>query len=769
VAAHEDSDVEEEAMHHPPMEKARMFDRRRAGVVRLAVVVMVWAAPVWGAPTDRCPSNSPTSNAAAIVNLSIDGTDVVSSRWDDGTVSLAIPLDNRGNTPARNLTIQSVQGPPSSRYLGPLAVPYHLGDIAPGEFGQVAAQFAMSALRAHAKYPLLVQGTYQFGTAVCPFTAQTFVPEKPPSNGGTPKFTTPPVGTFTAETAFYPDAPLPHPDILPNAEVTEQKFLLPLGPARNLFATPPVPRVLDVLNPSGDVPPQGVGPEAFVLLRNTQVDSTTVVPPDPSTSGAAPNGFVMVTFNTAVSFSLDYGHTFTTVNLTGATGFKDPAQPARKDFFPENDGGLCCDQVVLYIPERNLLVWVLQYWSPSVNVLRPTGTFGGFKLVQATGQNRLRIAYSAPDRAAADFLHAWRWFDLTPQNWSITTITDWLDQPDLAYSHSYLYLGVSHGFFDFDINDTTKQPIGPQVHGSARLLARLSLDDMVNRRPVAISPYEALGVDNLVRARFVQSAPDAMYYAAQTDSSTLYVFADPDGSESIPSPQAVPVSSFCMTLPVLNGPWCSYATPAPDGLNWNVGSHTVLGGTYVAPGFLCPPEGCATPTRFLYFAFDAGRDFSRGRPFPYVRVVKLDADTLTLINEIDIWNPAFAFALPALVWQPGSGQDEVAFSLVRGGPTKYADNAVGFLNDNTLHVTTASDVTQTDGNGVVRYGDYFNVRNSVGAVTLFGEGVGYATAAYSMLNSLGKPCTKGVCQANVQYILFGRFRDLFPNLNPDIQ
>ncbi|NQY07237.1 MAG: exo-alpha-sialidase, partial [Flavobacteriaceae bacterium] len=79
--------------------------------------------------------------------------------------------------------------------------------------------------------------------------------------------------------------------------------------------------------------------------------------PEPS---VAENGqTVMTTGNTWMSLSLDGGQTFSSVNPT--------------TIFPNDYGGLCCDQVLQYVPEFDLFVWLLQY--------RASG-----------GQNAIRIA-----------------------------------------------------------------------------------------------------------------------------------------------------------------------------------------------------------------------------------------------------------------------------------------------------------------------------------------------------------------------------------------
>jgi hypothetical protein len=688
----------------------------------------------------------------AELGIEADESSVISSIWPDGTVSLSIPLVNDGTVPAVNVSITGMSAGGGS-YVGPTAFAYSAGTLGPDGSQQLYAQF--KNLDGHAVIPLTVTGTYGLGGAVCSFAAQALVAPPPPGNGGTLKFTTT-VPRFTANNAAFPPTPAPpDPDQETNAE---NVFLPPLGLFSMLTSAPPISALDRVLafSPNDEGPAPGSSPSAVGFVRNTNGGNYWNFPPDPSAAGADPSGFALISGNNnagavdgAVSYSKDFGKTFTTVNLTSGSGFKDPLVPGRTDFFPQSDGGLCCDQVVHYVPGRNLIVWLTQYWSPNINV-------GG---LAQKGQNRLRIAWATPQAAAADFLHAWSWFDVSPTTLGDTTATDWMDYPDLAYSNGWLYISVDHGFWNAAKN-SSGNVIGQQVYNNRRWFVRASLDDMANlRSSINLVYYEPIK-GGLVKSHFVQSAPDTMYYAAQPDTSTLSVFADPDSSPNIPTPKDLKTAARCANT--ATNP-CDYTATAPDGLNWNVAPHGVLGGAYTALSIFCPPTGCTGPTKFLYFAYDGGRDNSVGRAFPYVRVTKVDADAINIVSEMDIWNSAFAFATPALVWRAGSGKDEVAFSLATGGGASYADNAVGFLGDFVAYVTTSSNATQSDNASNVRYGDYFSARNASGPVTVNGQGLGYSTLGYAVTQvKPGKTCAVGGCNVTLQYILFGRNEELFP-------
>lgn len=677
---------------------------------------------------------------------------IVSSLWDNGTVSLSVPLDNTGNAPATDVAITGLTAD-GGTYTGPTPVTYSAGTVPAGTSQQIYAQF--SGVNGRVAFPLTVRGTYNFGASVCPFQAQATVNPPAAGNGGTPKFQTT-VPRQSVDTAAYPPSP-PAPNGRPNAE---NEYLPPLGQPRNLFTSQITASSLDRLRASqaSDQGPAPGGGSAVSFVRDQKAGNFSNFPPDPSAAGSTPSGFVLTSannragaFDGGVSWSKDFGKTFTNVNMTSASGFSDPARPGRTDFFPQNDGGLCCDQVVHYIPKRNLMVWLLQYWSPALNV-------GG---LPQKGTNRLRIAFATPEAAAADFLHAWSWFDITPATLGDNTVTDWFDYPDLAFSDGFLYINVDHGFWNPNINPLTNTVFGQQVQPDRRWMVRASLDDMVSGAGnINISYYEPVK-NGLVKSHFVQGAGDTntMYYAAQPDTSTLSVFRDPDSAPNVPTPTDVKVTQWC--VPAAKNP-CDFSVNDPDNVDWNQAPHGVLGGAYTAPSqSLCPPGTTCNPGHFLYFAYDGARDASVQRPFPYVRVVKVDADALTRVSELDIFNPGFAFATPALVARPGSGQDEVAISLATGGGGSYPDNAVGFLGDFVAYVTTSSNTTQNSGG--VRYGDYFSVRNAIGPVTPNGQGVGYGTMGYGVTQATpGQPCGVGGCYVSLQWILFGRNQDLFP-------
>ena len=688
-----------------------------------------------------------TVECAEFPSLRVEEGDVGISRWDNGTASLSIPLRNDGPGSAANIMISNVSAG-AGTYTGPTPFAYAGGSLGARAFLSIAALF--SGLDTSSAFPVSVQGTYGPGGG-CPFQATASVSPPAAGNGGTPKFTTT-VPRMTVDAAVFRPAQPAGPPRLPNPRST---YRPPLGEPRDLFPTPPSASVLNTTKAFSpvDSAPAGEAPSAVVFFRNTAGGGFNGLPPDPNAAGATPGGFAMYSANTAVAWSTDRGSNFTIVNLTQASGFSDPSNPARTDFFPQDDGGLCCDQVLHYIPGRNLMVWLLQYRSPAINV-------GG---VAQLGQNRLRIAWATPQAAAANFLYAWSWIDISPTTLGNTTATDWMDYPDLAYSNDWLYINVDHGLWSTAL-DGAGNPLGQRVRSDRKYFVRASLADMAANAGAINIVYYVPVKTGLIKTHFAQSSPDAMYYASLVDTSTLGVFSDPDPAGVVPTPTDIKISSYCSSA--ATNP-CDYSATAPDNLDWNVAPHGVLAGAVVQPSpGLCPPppDPCPPPSRFVYFGFDGGRN-APGRPFPYVRIAKINVSNNTLASELDIWNSAFAFATPALTTRPGVGNNDVAVSLAVGGGGRYADNAVGFLGDFEVFMTTTSNATQSDASAppVVRYGDYFSVREAWGGIYPAGQGIGYSTLGYSVTrNVAASTCAVGGCAVNFRYVLFGRNGELFP-------
>jgi hypothetical protein len=673
-------------------------------------------------------------------HLALFPSGIQTTIWSDGTVALTLPIENQGEHAASDVQLTQFDIQTGSR-LTPASLPLALGEIVPDNVHVVDAHFKFPSTGS----PLAVtaSGTYHVASHACTFDIATSINPQPPNNSPIPST---PVSTlkFNPSTVTYPPPPPPNTG---EREFNGTGVRAPQGEPRNLFPTPPSATGVQKVAPGSLGQPQPLPPgaspgNAVEIVTNTGGGPYGGFPPDPDAAGANPTQIAMYTANTGVSYSIDNGKTFTTVNLTSLV---DPTNPARTSFFPQSDGGVCCDQSVIYVPSVNIFVWLLQYWPA------PIGTSGG-KTV--TGPNRLRIAWATPAAIKSDFIHAWTYTDLTSATFGIGN--DWMDYPDISFSDKYLYVGVDHGLTNTG-----------SVYSQRRIVDRMSLSDMVGPGSTVGGSAIQPTYNGIFQNHFIQNSHDTMFWSALPDTSTLAVFSWPDSSNSA-SIHTVNISSYSNS---------NFTVNAPDNQDWDTAPQSELGGARTQIQVLCPPGGTCPPSDFLYFAFSAG--ITTGRPYPYVRVEKINTANFSLISELDIWNSSYAFATAALGSPLNGGNDEVSISLATGGGGNYANNAVGFLNDFVVYVTTDSTATQTaynlDSSGNIvknssgnptyhtRYGDYFDARDSYVPTASGSGGSGYATLGYAIQQGApGKNCAQTGCSTNLHYIIWGRPGELNP-------
>jgi hypothetical protein len=672
----------------------------KANFSRIRLLLLVVVLSVSGLQAASGPESvgKPTQDFPHGRGPHLVAQDVALSVWDtDGrTVGITLQVSNVGDAAATHVQVSDVEIR-GGRFAGPTKLPLLLSTIPPGK-DSILNLLVKVPKTDGTRYRLTITGQYVYAKTRRRFSLNTYVAPQPVGSGplevrdGNTVIKHP-------STASYPPPPPPAP-FGPNAE---SPMLIPIGPARQMFPATPTATPADSSISGGSV---------NIDVNTSQTNAGT--PPDPNAAASA-NNVVLSTYNTGISFSLDGGNIFTDVNLFTA----QPGNPARTSFFPQDDGGLCCDQVVIHIPERNLFVWLLQY-NPVVNA---AGAI--------TQPNRLRIAWATPEAIVANFANAWTYCDLTGN--AVAGVSDglgtasneWLDYPDLAYSDRYLYVGSDHGA-------TTPG----RVYTGRRIVARLDLEDMADASATAVNynRTEYMGVGGLNKDHFVQHAPSRMILGALKDTSTFRVFSwkDSDGA---------PVASGDIAISSIT---TDYTSQAPDGSDWYAVSFpgNVTGAAYRSEG---------TNQEYL-FAFDGGRNADGGRAQPYVRIESLflfgfsilgvDIEFFLPVAEYDIWNPNYAFAMAALGTQEGNIGMGVA---VGGGTLGYPQYSVGYKDDFVVYLVTASNATQ-----VTRFGDYFSVRPIAGTTD-------FATEGYEVLQAVpGSVCAIGGCNAVTRYIRFGR-------------
>jgi hypothetical protein len=622
------------------------------------------------------------------------------SLWGDGTLAVAIPIVNSGNRAAADVKVAKVILGSGNR-IAPAALPVPVGEIVPTRRAVLDARFA--SLAAPGKYPLTVSGTYVLDGRSHPFTAQADLlversggPPSPPAQVNIPK----------QKTTGVPIAPLP---IMQENDNNPAGPPIPDGPVLKPFTVAPTN--------TGAAASSGAG-SSVTFVRDTGTGQSGNFPPDPTLAAtASAGGVVFASGNTYVLFSKDDGQTFTRVNPTTIG-------------FPSADGGMCCDQVILYNPRVNLFFWLIQYNSSAPNP--PNSAL--------PGPNRLRIAWASPESMKTN-INAWTFFDLTSASFNLGQQA--LDFPDLAFTGSFLYVSV----------DRMTAP--GSVLGL--IVARVPLSDITgNGGSVSAAYYstaESSDMNFATGSHLTQNGVNTMYWGGHVDASHIKVFRWRDGNGSMDSPHDAVVNTWCKSP-------ANYVTLAPDKQQWldslRTSASSIIGATHRPFQGIVPPGG-TPPNGEVWLAWGAGADdvggpCTQGRPQPYVKIARVDDETLDTVGEYHIWNTAFAFAYPALATDP-NGNIGVSVAFGGPGPGNYASTAVGYLGDFVVYFVEASDVTLTftlqkldnNGNGVIdaagnpvpitdsagnpvlftRYGDYFSVRNSGPDGTFFSS-QGYA-------------------------------------------
>jgi hypothetical protein len=648
--------------------------------------------------------------------------------WGDGSLAVAIPITNSGNRGAGDVKVSAVTLGGGSR-VAPAALPVPLGEIVPTRRAVLDARFA--SLAAPGKYPLTVSGSYVVDGRSHPFTVQAELavevssgPPPPPVQVTIPK----------QKTTGVPSPAVPIPQENDNNPAGPP---IPDGPVQKPFTVAPTG--------TGVAAPSGAG-SSVTFVRDTGTGQSGNYPPDPNVAAtASAGGVVFASGNTYVLFSKDDGQTFTRVDPTTVG-------------FPNSDGGMCCDQVILYNPKVNLFFWLIQYNSSKPSQPNPANF---------PGPNRLRIAWATPESMKAN-INAWTFFDLTSATFNLGQQA--LDFPDLAFTDGFLYVSVDR----------------VTAIGSTQglIVARIPLSDITkNGGNVGISYYsstESSDQNTATGSRLTQNSAEAMYWGGHVDSSRIKVFRWRDGNGSMDSPHTAVVNTWCQT---------DYAISAPDGQQWLDNSRTsassIIGAARKPFRGLVPPGG-TPPNGEVWLAWGSGRDVpaspgvtacTQGRPQPYVKIARVDDQTLDTVGEYHIWNTPYAFAYPALATDSNRN---IGVSVTFGGPSNYASTTVGYLGDFVVYFVEASDVTLTftkpkldskgnpvldskgnpvpisdsKGNPVLftRYGDYFAVRNSGADGSLFSS-QGYAVKLVSPATN----CTTGSgCTFRPHYEQWGR-------------
>lgn len=153
----------------------------------------------------------------------------------------------------------------------------------------------------------------------------------------------------------------------------------------------------------------------------------------------------------------------------------------------------CCDQVAIYIPSHDLMVWFLQY----VN--------------EGTG-NLVRLAVASGADIASE---RWRYYDFTPQNVGNWT-GEWFDYPDLGHSNSHLFV--------------TTNSFTPANAFARAVCMRIPLEQL---RTYAALNYHYFDRADVGSLRPTQGAADTMYIGTHESVNSIRVYQWGDAATTI--------------------------------------------------------------------------------------------------------------------------------------------------------------------------------------------------------------------------------------------
>ena len=317
--------------------------------------------------------------------------------------------------------------------------------------------------------------------------------------------------------------------------------------------------------------------------------------------------------------------------------------------FPSINGGFCCDQVVNYAPNQNMMLWALQYSKDS-----SSGT--------------LRIARAVGSTAVAN--NTWTYYDFNPQKFGFAT-GNWLDFPNLTIGGTYLY-ATSNVF-------TTS---GDNFTGS--VVWRIPLSELAAGGTIH---FEYLTRTDVGSLRCTEGAGTTMYCGAIVSTSQVRIYRWDDASTTVFN-DTVSVNSF------INLNREGVAT-SPDGTNWAARAESRIMGAWVSGGVIG-----------LMWAAKQGGSF----PYPYTIIARFNQSTRAVISQNQLWSTQTAWLYPtASVNAAGNLAGLAAYgggSYYPGANVWISDDVQNGFNPLALYSATSS----TNGPSSNTWGDYQTVR-----------------------------------------------------------
>jgi hypothetical protein len=378
------------------------------------------------------------------------------------------------------------------------------------------------------------------------------------------------------------------------------------------------------------------------------------------------------------------GNWYAAMSSDGGRTFQFVAPDKAFAAFDPPGSQFCCDQVVNYIPAIDTFVWLLQY-GPD------------------TGDNIQRLAFA---RTADVVQGRWRLFDITTAILGVPGA--FLDFPDLAVGANALYIttnifhGQSAGSAVVRIrHDAIAQAMGSQLH-------------------LPVAHHVSMSLQSF---RVAQNCGETAFFAAHQDTSTLALFSWPEGADT-PTQSSVGVARWIGG----NG----YRSRCPDGHRWLDRADSRI-------------TGATQAGNELWFAWGVNAR-SNQRPNPFVQIARIDARNLTLVENLNLFDPDSATCYAALAT---NDVGDVGVSYMVGGGPRYPSHVVGVLTGDRKDVVVSqgSRAPMPDPNtGKYEWGDFLSVRRA------FPDRARFCATGYTLLG----PGPGSNVDSTPRFVVFGR-------------
>jgi hypothetical protein len=390
------------------------------------------------------------------------------------------------------------------------------------------------------------------------------------------------------------------------------------------------------------------------------------IPPDPS--GARGGDVILYTFNTKAVLSVNGGANYTLIDPS--TIFPSAAtKDAAGNWL---DGGLCCDQVIQYVPSIDRFIWLMQFCGASKAT-------GGSCI---TGVNRVRIASASPQDIINSNATSWTYWDLLSSTFNLGNVM--MDYPDLAVGDNSLYFSID------------------AVQSNGLFVARIPLNQVQNSQTINIDYTSPANGNTCYGAHLSQNTGNEIFWAGHVSSSKLRVFSLKEGENTY----------YWRDIDINSWPNGTTASIAKDGttdwLSFGFPGHAAI--------------GSARAGNSVWFAWTAAA--GGGFPRAHIQMVQINVTNYTLQQQVQVWNNDYAFAYPALATNAAG---ELGMSLAWGGNQDWGNNAVGIWGDFIVWYPELSDTA------ISRWGDYLACRRASPNSTMW-DASGYAVRKNAAFN-----------------------------------